>query len=87
MTTVYLVRHGETNGNLEQRFQGTKDYPLNAQGSRQGELLGSALREYPIDIIYTSPLSRAYETARLVAKHHPGVKVIPQKGLDWGATS
>ena len=82
MTTVYLVRHGETNGNLEQRFQGTKDYPLNAQGSRQGELLGSALREYPIDIIYTSPLSRAYETARLVAKHHPGVKVIPQKGLE-----
>lgn len=82
MTTVYLVRHGETDGNRKQRFQGTKDYPLNAQGRRQGELLGSALKDYPIDVIYTSPLSRAWETARLIAKHHPGVQVIPHGGLE-----
>lgn len=82
MTKVYLVRHGETDGNLEQRFQGTMDYPLNEHGRRQGELLGYALKDCHFDIIYTSPLKRAYETAQLIAQHHPGLPVIPRQGLE-----
>lgn len=82
MTIVYLVRHGETDSNLYHRFQGTQDIPLNEQGRRQGDLLGQDMKNCPIDVIYSSTLSRARETAELIAKYHPGVKVIPYPGLE-----
>lgn len=64
--TLYLVRHGETDWNREGRLQGRQDVPLNARGGWQARQLGSLLRDHPITVAYSSPLSRARKTAALV---------------------
>jgi probable phosphoglycerate mutase len=64
-TILYLIRHGETDWNLEGRWQGHADVPLNAIGRRQAELVAGRLREEGprFDAIYSSDLSRAFQTA------------------------
>ena len=64
----YLVRHGETDWNLNERIQGQTDTPLNATGRRQADLLGRRLDDVHFDAMYSSDLARTYETAQLVAK-------------------
>jgi probable phosphoglycerate mutase len=64
---LYLVRHGETTFNAEGRVQGQLDTPLSALGHRQGHAVVSAFHDVPIDAIYSSPLSRARETAQAAA--------------------
>ncbi|WJH36612.1 histidine phosphatase family protein [Paenibacillus sp. CC-CFT747] len=54
-TTVYLVRHGQTQWNVEHRLQGHQDSPLTEWGIQQAEWLGEALHGERIDRIYTSP--------------------------------
>ena len=66
-TTIVLVRHGETDWNRERRFQGHADTPLNEAGRRQALELADALRDERLCAVYTSPLQRASETARIVA--------------------
>jgi probable phosphoglycerate mutase len=70
MTKILLVRHGETDWNKEHRLQGYIDIPLNQEGILQAELLGQALEKEPIDIVYSSDLSRAFDTANAIAKRH-----------------
>lgn len=82
VTTVYLVRHGETDYNLAPRYQGQLDIPLNEQGKHQGDLLGQAMKELQIDGVFSSPLSRAMETARYIAKYHEGCTVTAVHGLE-----
>ena len=65
MTDLYLIRHGQTKWNLENRIQGNKDSPLTELGLKQAEWLSKAYKDYPIDIIYTSTLDRAYNTAKI----------------------
>jgi phosphoserine phosphatase len=65
-TTIVLVRHGETDWNRERRFQGHADTSLNDAGRRQALELAEALRDERLDAVYTSPLRRATETARIV---------------------
>jgi probable phosphoglycerate mutase len=60
---VTLVRHGQTAWNVERRFLGSSDIPLNPVGVAQAEALGRWLPQ-PFDHVYCSPLSRAYATAR-----------------------
>ncbi|UCD57393.1 MAG: histidine phosphatase family protein [Candidatus Hydrogenedentota bacterium] len=67
---LYLVRHGETDWNIEQRCQGFSDSELNATGRRQAEAIARYLSNTKIEAIYSSTLSRAYETARIIAKYH-----------------
>ena len=67
MTTLLLVRHGETDWNRELRFQGQSDPPLNELGRRQAFELADRLAEEEIAAIYCSDLRRAHETARAVA--------------------
>jgi broad specificity phosphatase PhoE len=67
MPTFVFVRHGITDWNADGRFQGRLDIPLNAAGRRQAEALRDRLAAIPFDHIYTSPLRRAEETARIVA--------------------
>ena len=55
MTILYLIRHGETGGNFEGRFQGITDNPLNESGIRQAQMLGEAFSLTKIDLLYTSP--------------------------------
>ncbi|HWH04956.1 MAG TPA: histidine phosphatase family protein, partial [Gaiellaceae bacterium] len=67
MTTIVLARHGETDWNREQRFQGHADRPLNELGREQARELAERLRNDRIDAVYSSPLVRALETAETVA--------------------
>jgi broad specificity phosphatase PhoE len=67
-TTIVLVRHGETDWNREHRFQGHADTPLNEAGRLQARELAELLRGEGASVIYTSPLRRASETARIVAE-------------------
>jgi broad specificity phosphatase PhoE len=67
MAELLLVRHGETDWNVERRFQGHADPPLNAAGRKQAQTLADELAGMQIDAIYTSDLVRARETAEIVA--------------------
>lgn len=67
MTLLYLVRHGETNWNLERRIQGSTDIPLNDTGRAQAATTGRLLANREWDAVVSSPLSRAYETASIIA--------------------
>ena len=85
-TTIILVRHGETKWNLNNIFRGAYDIPLNDNGRDQAHLTAKTLEDYPIHAAYTSPLSRAVETARIVLSPHK-IKATPHEGLldmDYG---
>jgi alpha-ribazole phosphatase/probable phosphoglycerate mutase len=75
VTTVYLARHGESDWNAANRFQGHSDRPLTEEGRRQAEALAELVAAENVDAIYSSPLIRALETARIVAAR-TGLKVI-----------
>jgi probable phosphoglycerate mutase len=66
--TLFVFRHGETDWNAEQRFQGHIDVPLNENGRNQARNLISILRSQRIESILSSDLSRAFETASLIAE-------------------
>ncbi len=65
MTTLLLVRHGETDWNRDGRWQGQSDTPLNELGRRQARELAATLDG--VDVLYSSDLARARETAEIVA--------------------
>jgi broad specificity phosphatase PhoE len=69
MTTFYLIRHGETDWNLNGRWQGHTDVPLNEVGRAQARRLAARLRAdgARFDALYSSDLQRAWETAHAVA--------------------
>ncbi|MBD3859872.1 histidine phosphatase family protein [Bacillus sp. 28A-2] len=69
MTTICLVRHGETDWNAAKRIQGRTDIPLNDTGKWQAEQTGLYLKDVHWDVVISSPLSRAKETAHLILKH------------------
>jgi probable phosphoglycerate mutase len=66
-TDIILIRHGETAWNAERRLQGHLDIPLNAEGERQAALLAAALAGETIDLVVSSDLKRAYQTAQALA--------------------
>jgi broad specificity phosphatase PhoE len=63
ITTVLLIRHGQTDWNKIGRWQGHTDIPLNDRGHQQARLLAHRLATWPISVIYTSDLKRAVQTA------------------------
>jgi probable phosphoglycerate mutase len=86
MTTLLLVRHGETDWNAEGKLQGHTDRPLNAYGRRQAQTLADRFAGEPIDALYASDLSRARETAEILgAKLGLAVAVDPDlREKNWG---
>jgi broad specificity phosphatase PhoE len=75
MTTVYLARHGESDWNVERRWQGHADRPLTERGREQAELLAGRLADVKLDAVYASDLRRAWETAQAVAATR-GLEVV-----------
>ena len=80
-TRILLIRHGETEWNRIRRFQGRSDLPLNQRGRDQGHALALALEDESVTAIYSSPLARAMETARLIKVFHPSVPLFEEEGL------
>jgi broad specificity phosphatase PhoE len=78
MTSIYLVRHGQTAWNKEEIFRGRTDIPLDETGLNQAELVGQYFKGIEIHGIYSSPLARAWQTAEKVAElHHLKVQPLP----------
>jgi broad specificity phosphatase PhoE len=67
---VILVRHGQTDWNENGVFRGRIDVKLNSNGYRQAERVADVLQKVRIDAIYSSPLSRAMDTAEAVSRNH-----------------
>ena len=85
-TSIITVRHGETPWNRESIYRGTRDIPLNDNGRQQARLTAAALEKRSIDVAYTSPLSRAAETAQLTLEPH-GIDAVADEALsdfDYG---
>lgn len=68
MTRIYLVRHGQTDWNVEGRWQGHADVPLNATGMEQAREIARQLASEQLEAIYSSDLQRARQTAEALSK-------------------
>jgi broad specificity phosphatase PhoE len=90
-TIAYLIRHGETDWNMQGRWQGHTDVPLNDIGFKQAKLLAQRLFTEGIhfDSIYSSDLTRAYQTAwEIGTLMHTAVKLLPSlREIDLGTWS
>jgi broad specificity phosphatase PhoE len=87
VTTLLLVRHGETDWNAVGRLQGHTDRPLSDFGRRQAEQLAAELEGEELEAIYSSDLARARETAEVVGERL-GLPVVLDPDLrekDWGS--
>lgn len=80
MTKLFIVRHGQTAWNKEKVFRGRVDIPLNEQGFKEAEAVAEALKHEKIAFIYSSPLSRAVQTAQPTAKMN-GVEIVKLDGI------
>jgi probable phosphoglycerate mutase len=79
-TRIYLVRHGATQLTAEDRFSGSAGVDLSEEGRWQVERLGERLAREGVHAIYSSPLSRAMDTARIIAGACGG-EPVPTDGL------
>lgn len=68
MTHLLLIRHGETDWNVDGRWQGQADVPLNARGLLQAEQIADSLDNVEIQAIYSSDLQRAVQTAEALSR-------------------
>ena len=87
MTTLYLVRHGETVDNANQIMQGQTQGELNENGIRQAQEVSEVWKDQPIDVVIASDLKRSVDTARIIAAPH-GLEVVTTPLLrerDWGS--
>jgi broad specificity phosphatase PhoE len=86
MATIFLLRHGETAWNIEKVFRGQAEVPLTENGRRQAQCVAIYLEEKGIETIYSSPLSRALETARIVGETIGLLPEIDKRitGLNFG---
>ena len=86
MTTLYLVRHGETVDNVNQIMQGQTQGELTEKGVLQARQLAEQMQLLPIDVFIASDLKRSIDTCRIIAQRH-GKEVVTTPLLrerDWG---
>lgn len=87
MTLFGLVRHGQTDYNLQGLFQGSSDIPLNETGREQAHHALDGAPDIAWDAAVSSPLARAQETAQIIAEDHriPFMGTDPRLSeIDWG---
>lgn len=83
---LLLARHGQTDWNLSQRFQGHSDVPLNQIGRQQGMALAGRLSGQIFDFIYSSDLQRACETAKMLSNGKIEMRTDPRlREMNFGA--
>jgi len=79
--TLILVRHGQTDWNVNGRYMGWTDEALNEEGLRQAERLAQRIDQWPISAVFSSPLRRAVKTAEIAAGPHSiAVQTIEELG-------
>ena len=82
MTTIVMLRHGQTDWNLSHRYQGLTDIPLNAVGEQQAREANEKLKRFHFDAVYCSDLDRAKRTAQLALEGvFPYEKIIYDRRL------
>lgn len=87
MTTIFLIRHGETVDNAHQIMQGQTQGELNERGREQAQQVAERLSTEKIDAVVASDLHRAIQTAEIIASPH-GLPVVTTPLLrerDWGS--
>ena len=67
---IYIVRHGQTDWNVVGRYQGRKDIELNQKGIEQARKIKEQLKDVDFDLIFSSPLKRAVETANIITDNN-----------------
>lgn len=80
MLEIILVRHGETDSNIRGTYCGWTDAKLNEKGLQQAYGAAEKLRDIRPDIVYSSPLKRAFETAEIICKESC-IHIVPEKSL------
>ncbi len=87
MIQIYFLRHGVTEWNALQKFQGSIDVALSDKGREQAECAAGYFADISLDAIYSSPLKRAYETAQILGKCQGlNVEVVPEfSEISFGA--
>lgn len=82
---LYVVRHGETIWNVERRVQGITDIPLTEKGMKDAEELQELISTLNIDVVISSPLERARETAKILVNNSLPINTDDRiKERDWG---
>jgi probable phosphoglycerate mutase len=82
--SLYLVRHGKTVWNEQQRIQGWGDSPLTDEGREQARRLGERIRALTLDVAHSSPSSRALTTARIALEQRPIPLVVDDRLRERG---
>lgn len=85
LTRILLLRHGQSVANVEKFFAGQNDIPLTELGIKQAELSAKGLSTLVLDEIFSSPLSRAVQTALPLASHRNLEVKILKDFIEWGA--
>lgn len=80
MTRLYITRHGQTEWNAERRIQGWKGADLTELGKKQAEWLRKRLKTIDFTMVYSSPLQRTLETARILLKDRD-IPLLTEEGL------
>lgn len=75
VTTLHLVRHGQTDWNVERRIQGQTESKLTPAGEEQAREVARQLQDVDLDYAFSSSSRRARDTARYILEHHEGVKL------------
>ena len=82
---LYVVRHGQTIWNLEKRVQGITDIPLTEEGIKNAEELKDLVETLNIDVVISSPLKRARDTAKILIDSELPINTDDRiKERDWG---
>lgn len=85
MLNVYLLRHGETTFNADgNKYCGRTDAELTPKGIRQAEEVAALLADIKFDCVYSSPLKRAYETAKIASGNKEVIKDERLIEMDFG---